>query len=171
MRTAGAEDEPGDGAGRDPAGRFACRTPAAAARIAHAVFQLIGKIRVARPVALGNLAIVLRALVDIVDVQRDRRAGRRPLEHAGEDAHRIRLLPLRGEARLAGTAAIQPGLDLGLRQRNAGRAAIDDAADGRPVAFAPGRDPEQVAEAVETQLCSVTAAMSGAAGFFMPMTW
>ena len=49
---------------------------------------------------------------------------------------------------LAGTALFHPGLDVGLGQCDARRAAIDHAADRRPMAFAKGGDAEQVAECV-----------------------
>ncbi len=105
-------------------------------------------------IALANFRIVLRALVDVLDHERDRRAGRdeavrcRVLEHAGEYLHLIRLAALRGEARLAGAALVEKGLYLGLGDRNPRRTAIDNAADRKPVAFAPGGDAEEMAEGV-----------------------
>ena len=68
--------------------------------------------------------------------------------HAGQDFDRVRLLALGGEARLARTAAIEIVLDVFVGQRDQRRAAIDHAADRDPMAFAEGRDPEQVAEGV-----------------------
>ena len=56
--------------------------------------------------------------------------------------------PLGGEPRLAGTAAIELDLDFRLGDRDQRRAAVNDAADRRPVAFAPGGDPEQMADRV-----------------------
>jgi hypothetical protein len=49
---------------------------------------------------------------------------------------------------MAGTAAIEIALDVFVGQRDQRRAAIDHAADRDPVAFAEGRDPEQMAEGV-----------------------
>ena len=106
-------------------------------------------------VLVADVGIVLRALVDIVDEKPDRRPGRDLRagaivhEHAGEDAHLIRLLPLRREARLPGTALVEIGLDVGLGEHDAGRTSVDHAADRGPMAFAKGRDPEDVAERVE----------------------
>ncbi len=144
-------------------------------------FSSIGEIGMAGPEAARDVAVVLRPLVDILDHQRDRRAGGQALEHAGEDADLVGFLPLGGEFRLAGPAAVQPGLDIGLGQRNARRAAIDDAADRRPVALAPGGDAEQMAEAVVRHASfagasapapqPMTVAISGASGFFMPTMW
>ncbi len=147
-----------DGAGRDPGRGLARRLPTAAAIIPHAVLGEIGVVGVAGPEGRGDLGIVAAALVDVLDHQRDRRAGGHLAaelflgalvrEHAGEDLHRVRLLPLGDELALAGAALLQPLLDVGLGQRDLGRAAIDHAAQRRPVAFAPGRHAEQVAEGV-----------------------
>ena len=101
-----------------------------------------------------DVPVVLGARVDILDLERDRRAGGHLLsarlvgEDAGEDAHLVRLLALGGEARLAGLALVEIGLDVGDVELDAGRAAIDHAADRRPVAFAPGGDAEEMAETV-----------------------
>src|SRR6185295_10260096 len=91
------------------------------------------------------------------DQQRDRRAGGDVAsavvrEGAGEDFHGVRLAPLRGEARLAGTALVEPGLDVGRGQRNARRAAVDHAAERNPVALAERGDAEQVAERIVRHL-------------------
>src|SRR3546814_6169480 len=101
-------------------------------------------------IGLRDLAIILRALVDILDHQADRRAGRLALEDARQDAHLIGLLPLRRVARLAGTALVEKGLDVGLRQRQPRWATVDDRAERRPVAFTPGRESKDASEAVET---------------------
>ena len=101
-----------------------------------------------------DLAVVLGPRVDVLDLERDRRAGGHLLaarlvgEHAGEDAHLVGLLALGGVARLAGLPLVEIGLDVGDLELDAGRAAVDHAADRRPVAFAPGGDAEQMAEAV-----------------------
>ena len=101
-----------------------------------------------------DVAVVLGAGIDILDLERDRRSGRDLRarlvgEHAREDAHPVRFLPLSDIARRTWTALIETGLDLGLGDRDAGRTAIDHAADRRPLAFAPGGDAEEMAETVE----------------------
>src|SRR4051812_31712926 len=68
---------------------------------------------------------------------------------ARQNLHRVRFLPLGGEARLSGTAAIEIVLDVLLGQRQQWRAAIDHTANRDPVAFAKGRDPEHVTEGVK----------------------
>ena len=101
-----------------------------------------------------DVGIILRALIGVGDLQRDRRAGRDLLagrvidHHAGENFHRVGFLPLRGEARRAGLAAIQIDLDVLDIQRDARRAAIDHAADRNAVALAEGRHAKQMAEGV-----------------------
>jgi len=100
------------------------------------------------------LAVVARALVDVLDQQADRRscgdlsAARFVLEHAGEDAHRVRFAALAGVARPAGPALVHPVLDVGLDERDQRRAAVDHTADGGSVRFAEGGDPEEMAESV-----------------------
>ena len=100
----------------------------------------------ARPEAVGDVAVIPGALIDILDQQLDRRAGRLPLEHAGEDLYLVRLAALRRVARLAGPPPVEPVLDIGLGERDARRHAIDDDTDRRPVALAPGREAEQRSE-------------------------
>ncbi len=103
---------------------------------------------------VADFGIILGALIDILDHQHDRRsgghraAGAVVLEDAGENFYFIRLAALRGEARLPRPALVEIGLDIGRRQRYAGRAAIDHAADCRPVAFAEGGHAEEMAECV-----------------------
>src|SRR5690606_24969690 len=65
-----------DGAGGDAHGGLARRGAAAAAIVADAVLRLIGEIGVAGAVALADIGIILRARVDILDHQADRRARR-----------------------------------------------------------------------------------------------
>src|SRR5882757_4216096 len=97
-----------DSAGRDPHRRLARRLAAAAAIVAHAVFLEIGIVGMGRPETVLDLGVVAAALVDIVDVKGDRRAGGDAVEHAGQDLHRVRLLALGHEARLAGPALVHP---------------------------------------------------------------
>src|SRR4029079_17345871 len=131
-------------------GGLARRGAAAAAPVADAILGLIGEVGVAGAVLVPHVAVVFRARIDVLYLERDRRAGGQELaalfEHAGENLHRIRLAPLGGEARLARPPLFHVGLDLGLRDRDARRAAVDHAADGRSMAFAPGRHPEKMTE-------------------------
>ncbi len=100
----------------------------------------------------SDLAVILGSLVGVLDHQADRGSGRdgavAVIIDAGQDTDLIGLLSLGDEAAAAGLAQIQPGLDIGFSQRDQRRTAVDDAADGGAVAFAPGGDAEQVAEGV-----------------------
>jgi hypothetical protein len=143
-----------DGAGGNAARRLARTRAPRAAPVAQAVFGEIGVVGVARAELVLDVAVVLGPGIDVVDFQRDGRAGGHLLaaclidKYAGEDAHLVRLLTLRRVARLAGLALVEIGLDVGNLDLNTRRAAIDHAANCRPVAFAPGGDAEQMAETV-----------------------
>ncbi len=148
------DDLAGNGAGGDPRRGFARRGTPAAAIVADAVFHVIGEIRMARPVAPRDVGIVLRALVGVLDHHADRRSRRHQRlavalgHHAGEHPHRIVLAPLRREFRLPRLALVQIGLNLGLGEADARRAAVDHAAKRDAVALAPGGDSEKMAEGV-----------------------
>ena len=100
----------------------------------------------ARPILVLNIRIIFRALIDIIDDKRDRRAGRNLFaarfidKDAGQDPDRVRLLALRGVTRLPRPAAVEIGLNVRLGERNSRRTAVDHGADRRPMAFAEGRD-------------------------------
>src|SRR5262249_40155855 len=119
-----------------------------------AIFGEIGIVGMAGAEFVADRGIILGALVNILDDKRDRRSGGHlaigavVLEDAGKDLHLVRLAPLCGEARLAGPALVEIGLDVAFAQRQPRRTAIDDAANRRPMAFAKGCHSEHVAEAV-----------------------
>ena len=144
----------GDGAGRHAARRLARRRTPAAAIVAQAVFGLIGVVRVAGAKLRGDGAVVFRALIDVLDHQRNRRAGRhlraslRMREDARQDFDFVGFASLRRIARLTGTPLVEEALDVGLGQRHAGWTPIDHAADRWPVALTPGRHAKQMAEAI-----------------------
>ncbi len=126
----------GDGSRAHHRCRQTCRRAATAARIANPVFMPISVVSMAGTKGIGNIAVILTALVFVADQQRNRRPRGFALVHAGQDLHRIGLLALRNVARGAGFAAIQFRLDVVRRQHHARWAAVDDAADGGPVGFA-----------------------------------
>ena len=138
---------------RDCAGGHAHRRlpragPPAAPVIADAVLRVVGEIGVAWAVRLLERAVVAAPRILVLDHERDGRAGGLALEDAGEDAHGVGLAPLRDEAGGAGPPPVERGLYVGFGKRDTRRRAVDHAADGRAVALAPGRDPEEQAEAV-----------------------
>ena len=61
---------------------------------------------------------------------------------------RIRFATLGGEARLARAAAVEKSLDVACLQGKPGRAAVDHAAQRRPMALAPGGHAQQMAERI-----------------------
>src|SRR6266446_5883838 len=132
-----AQDLAGDRARGHAHRALARRLAAAAAIVAHAIFLEVGVVGVGGAELVLDLRIVARALIDIVDMQSNRRARRDALEHAGQDFNRVGLLALGDETRLAGPALFHPHLDIGLAERDARRRAVDHAADRRSVAFAP----------------------------------
>src|SRR5437016_2989592 len=144
-----------DRACSNPHGGLARRLTAAAAIIADAVFGVVGVIGVPGPVLVLDVGIIPRALVDILDDERNRRsrghllAGRFVDQDAGEDFHLVRFAALRRETRLARSPLVEIGLDVRLGQRDARWATVEPASDTRHSAVAEGRDPEQVPESVE----------------------
>jgi hypothetical protein len=98
---------------------------------------------------LGDVAVILGALVGVADHQLDRRAGGLALEDARQDLDLVGLAPLGGVFVLPGLAPVEPVLDRLRRHGHARRAAIHRGAQRGPVAFAPGRDAEEMAEGVE----------------------
>ena len=61
---------------------FACAAAPAPAIVAQPVFRIIGVIGMAGAVGVGDLGIILRPLVGVLDQQRDRRARGGAFEHA-----------------------------------------------------------------------------------------
>ena len=95
-----------------------------------------------------DVVVIFGTRVGVLDHEADRRAGRLAFEDAGQDFDLIAFLPLRREFRLAGTAAVEPGLDVGLIQIDARRTAIDHDADRGAMALTPSRETKKSAEAV-----------------------
>jgi len=102
----------------------------------------------ARTIALGNLTIIFRPLIDVFDHQRNRRAGRLAFKHPRQDPDLIRFPTLGREAGLPRPTAIKPRLDVRFGQLQAGWTAIYDAANGWSVAFTPGGNAKELPEAV-----------------------
>src|SRR5690606_40993047 len=107
--------------------------------------------------------LLVRVRADFVDGGCDRRARRAPALGAGGDAAPVRLRAHRREARLARAAAIEERLDVAFAERDSGRTALDERADCRPVALAPGREAEDPPEAVPAHpaACMARAGASG----------
>src|SRR6185437_10850720 len=134
---AGTQDLARYGAGGNARRGLARRGAAAAAVVADAVFLPVGIVGMARPEAVLDRRVVLAARILVLDHERDRRARGLTFEHTGEDLDLVGLAALRREARLPRLATVEPMLDVRGLEREAGRRALDDAADRRPVALAP----------------------------------
>src|SRR5690606_1988276 len=115
---------------------LARRGAPAAARVADAVLLPVGVVGVAGAELARDRAVVLAALVGVAHQQRDRGAGGDALVHAAEDLDLVGLAPRRGVAGLAGGAPRQVVGEIFGCDGDAGRAAVDHAADRRPVRFA-----------------------------------
>jgi hypothetical protein len=126
--------------------------------VADAVLLPVCIVGMARPEEVLDRAIVLAASILVDDQEADRRPGRHALEDAGEDLHGIAFATLRGVAALAGAAAIDPVLDVGLDERDFRRHAVDHAADRRAMALAERGDPQAVAEGVAGHQADIRAA-------------
>ena len=138
----------GDRATGDADGGFARGRAPTAAIVADAVFGVVGIVGVAGAVLVFNRAVVAAALVFVHDEQANRRAGGLALEDAGEELQAVGFLARGDVARGAGLAPVEFGLNRGFVQRDACRAAVEDAADGNAVAFAKGGKDEVLADAV-----------------------
>src|SRR5690242_16966407 len=93
-RHPGAEDLARYGSGRDARGGLARRGAPAAAVVADSVFFPISVISVTRAKSIGNIAVILCALIGIFDQQLNRSPGRQSVEGAAHDAHQIGFPPL-----------------------------------------------------------------------------
>ncbi len=120
--------------------------PAAAAMVADAVFGLVGVIRMAGAKLILVVAIIAGARILVLDLQSDRRAGGAALEEARKDLGRVGLVPLGGEAALAGSAPVQIPLEVLLGEWQARGTALDDHTDATAVDLAPGGDAEYRSE-------------------------
>src|SRR5262249_23433250 len=118
-----------------------------------AIFGPVCVVRMTGAELVLDIRIVLTPLIDVVDDERDR-CPRGDLsavvvrEHTGDDPHRVRLAPLRREARLPRPAPVEKDLDVSLRQRNARRTTVHHAADRGTVTLSPRCNAQEMSECV-----------------------
>lgn len=110
----------------------------------HAVLFEVGPVGVggAGEHVHGGVAVVLGALVLVEDEHADGGAQGDAGLGAGLDLHAVLFVARGRDGGLAGAAAGHLRLDVGLGEGHAGRAAVDDAADGAAVGFAIARQEE-----------------------------
>ena len=138
----------GDDPGRHAADGLASGRTATAAVVAIAVLGLIGVVGVRGSVFLSHLVVSAGPLVGAAHREGDGHAGGETLKDAGENLDLVGFLARRRDVALAGAPPVEVGLDFRRAQRQARRAAVDDHAHGRPVAFAPGGDAEKLAKGI-----------------------
>ena len=124
------------------------RRAPAATRVADAVFLEIGVVGMAGPKGLHDGAVIFAALVGVFDQQANRRAGRLAFKNARQNLDRIGLIALGDKAAGAGAAAIEIGLNVGLRQGQARRAAVYHAAYRWPMGFTKVGDCKKLSESI-----------------------
>src|ERR1019366_1782725 len=122
--------------------------PAASPVVADPVLRLVGEIGVGGAELLPHLVVGARAGVRVAHEHRYRGPRRPALEDPREDLDQVLLLPGRHNVALTGLPAVQVRLDVPLRKREPGGAAVYDDPHGGAVAFAPCGDPEEVSEGV-----------------------
>ena len=144
----GQEPLLGHRTGGDHGRGHARRGTSAPARIAQAVLLEIGEIRVPGAEGVEQVAVVLAALVGVVDQQRNRRAGGAAFEHAAQNLHRVGFVALGHMAAGARAAPVQVALDVRLGQLHARRAAVNHTPDCRAVGFAKVGDRKKLSKGV-----------------------
>ncbi len=95
-----------------------------------------------------DIGVVLAALIGIFNQQTDGGACGLALKHAGENTHLIRLAPGCGIAGSTRTATVEILLHIGFGQLKPWRAAIDNAAECKPMAFTKSGDDKVLTYAV-----------------------
>ena len=138
----------GHSARGDAHGGLPRRGAAAPTIVANTVLFPVGVVRVPRTELPRDVIVIARPGIGVFDQQGDRGAGAAPFEHARKDLHIVRLAPLRCVPTAPGRPSLQFGLDLAGFDFQPRRATVNDAANGRAVAFTEGRDPKQSSKRV-----------------------
>lgn len=114
---------------------LSCTAPATATACFDAIFLQVCPIGVARTrvEVHGAVAVILRPLVLVHDPHANGRSQRDAKLGAGLDFHTILLVARGGDCALARPTAGHLGLDVGLGELHARRAAVDNATDGEAV--------------------------------------
>lgn len=126
---------------------FSSTASASSATSLDAILLQVRPIRMARSWEQVHLValVVMRPLVLVHDAKSNRRAQRDAELGAGLDLDPVLFISRGGYGALTRTTARELGLDVFLREAEAGRAAIDDGYDGATVGFA-GSEELQVSD-------------------------
>ena len=154
MDAFGREYLPGNGArkgqGRsDAAGEMA----AAAVVIVSAIFHMSGVVGMSGAHTVFQNTIVLRMLIAISDLHRERCPGRAVIEIAGEDLKSV-LLPARGRQCAAARSAARhiPAHGIPVDGDPCGKS-VDDAADGSAMGFPKNGDFQFLSKCIAHRIC------------------
>ena len=147
-----AEELLRDGPSNNPCNRLAGARASAAARVAVAELGLVGEVGVRWAVEVAQRLVVLALGILVGHLEGDRRARGAALEETRAEEQGVCLAPRGGEGALACAPACELCRNRRLIERQTGGAAVDDAADGRPVRLAPGGEPKEGPEAVHDSL-------------------
>src|SRR5690606_34855379 len=120
--------------------------------VADAIFLMIGVVRMGRSELVHDAAVILGALVGVLDQQADGGPCGATLEHARENLHLIGFLALGGKARGAGLASVQIALQVSFAQGQPRWATIYNATQGGAMAFAEAGHREEFADGVSGHL-------------------
>src|SRR5438105_85109 len=101
-----------------------------------------------RAILILDIAIILAALIRVMEQDADRRAVGLAVEHAGPDFRHVFLFPLRHDLGLAGPATAQIGHQIIHRKRQTGRTAVDNQQIARSMTHAGRGDAKQLAEGI-----------------------
>ena len=96
----------------------------------------------------AHVLVVLRVLVVVAHDEPDGAACGFAFEDAAEQFHLVGFVARRGDVALSGAPTVELGLNEVQVDVDAGRHAVDDAANGRAMALAEGGQPEYVAKSV-----------------------
>jgi hypothetical protein len=135
---------------RDPAHRFARRSPPAPLPRAQAILRVVGEVGVARPIDVSHIVIGRAAGVFVAHHHADGRAERAPRLgiDAGEDLDDVVFFARRDELALPRPAARERRLDRVTIHRMTGRTPIDHATHRGAMALTERRHAEGVTQGV-----------------------
>ena len=138
----------GNGTGSHAHRRLARAGAATATVIAEAELVRIGVVSVRRAEGISDVAVILGALVGVLDDERNRRASGATLENAGQDFHLILFLALGRKRRRTRLATIQVTLQIRFAERDTRRHAIDNRGQRDAMRLARGHHPKNLSNAV-----------------------
>ena len=145
----------------DATKRLAGAGSASAAIVAETVLGVEREVRMTRTIFVLDIAVVLAALIGVVEENADGGTVGLSFKDTRPDLRHVLFLPLRDNLGLPRPPAAQIRKKVVHTERQAGRAAVDNAQIARPVADACGGDAEQFAEGISWHAIIITEPLSG----------